>query len=244
MRFELGQRIIDKIRGKRSTFIYSYKNGNKLIYFNEDGCTINPVFKIDGLEINFYGKNSTVIIHSSNKFTDCVLNIGDENFVIIKEDLTDYPYKHFSIVYPMAKKSRLIIGRNVTLLDTKFYLHDEPNIVVTIGNDSLISFNNIIWPSDGHTILNKAGEILNPGENIKIGKKVWIGMDCKILKGSNIPDNSIVGASSVFTKGSNLCNERDLRGGVFVGIPAKLVKKEVVWDRKNPYQYKSKQGDN
>ena len=243
MRFELGQRIIDKIRGKRSTFIYSYKNGNKLIYFNEDGCTINPIFKINGLEINFHGKNSTVIIHSSNKFVDCKLNIGDENLVIIKEDKYEYAYKHFSIVYPMATKSRLVIGKSTTILDSYFYLHDEPNTVVSIGDDCLFSFNNIIWPSDGHSIIDHEGNVLNSGENIKIGNHVWIGMDCKILKGSFVPNDSVVGASSIFTSGSNPLTERLLEGGVFAGMPAKLIRKNISWDRKSPYQYKINKGD-
>ena len=106
MHIEFGQKIIDIIRRKKQpTKTYDYSNGNKLIYIDKRNVvTINPNFLIKGLDVNFYGNNSTLIIHSSNKFTDCVLNIGDENFVIIKEDLTDYPYKHFSIVYPMAKK--------------------------------------------------------------------------------------------------------------------------------------------
>ena len=204
MKFKLGQRIIDKIRGKKTKAVsYMYENGNRLFYFDEKKVIINPTFKIKGLEINFYGKNSTVIIHSSNKFDNSVLNIGDKNLIIIKEDFNAYPYKHFSIVYPMAKSSKLIIGKNVSMLGSSFYLHDEPNTSVIIGDDCLFSFNNIIWPSDGHTILDKEGNILNDGENIRIGNHVWIGMDVKILKGSKVPNNSIVGASAVYTKGSN-----------------------------------------
>ena len=44
------------------------------------------------------------------------------------------------------------------------------------------------------------GEVVNPPKEIKIGKHVWIGCRCTILKGSIISDNSIVAAGSLVTR--------------------------------------------
>jgi acetyltransferase-like isoleucine patch superfamily enzyme len=52
---------------------------------------------------------------------------------------------------------------------------------------------------------------------VKIGKNVWIGVNCIILKGVTIGENSILGAGSVVVN--------DIPPNVLVrGNPAKIIK--------------------
>ncbi len=217
---------------------YLRDSSNKIIIVRSDG-TEKKVNSVSGLTIEFYGKNSVVKIHEPIKFTDSILRLGDNNFVEIQNS------KHciisFVLPYKMRENSKLLIGKDFSCMDCRVFMHDEPNINVTIGDDCMFSFGVIIWPSDGHSIIDGNKKALNKGENIIIGNHVWLGMNTTILKGSVIPDNSVVAAKAVFTKGSNPLNARILPifkgGGVFAGMPAKLLKTDINWDRKNYYDY-------
>lgn len=55
---------------------------------------------------------------------------------------------------------------------------------------------------------------------IDIGRDVWIGAGCRILKGAKIPDGCVIGANSVVTGKSAL-----EAGGVYGGVPARLLKR-------------------
>ena len=67
---------------------------------------------------------------------------------------------------------------------------------------------------------------INFAKSIEIGKHVWIGKDSKIGKNVKIADNSIVGWGSIVTKEFNEPNV------IIAGIPAKIVKRGINWDRR------------
>ena len=95
---------------------------------------------------------------------------------------------------------------------------------VIMGDNCLGSANIEIRSGDSHSIFNYQNERINRSRDIEIGKHVWIGQGVFILKGSRIPDNCVVGASSVITKefSDNNC--------IIAGNPAKVVKREIIWD--------------
>ncbi len=67
---------------------------------------------------------------------------------------------------------------------------------IYIGDNVVISENVTLRDSDNHKIL---GTIKPQTSPIVIGDNVWIGMNCLILKGVTIGDNSIIGAGSIVT---------------------------------------------
>lgn len=93
---------------------------------------------------------------------------------------------------------------------------------ISFGEGTLISWENLIMDTDFHHVI-KNGEIVNHPAEINIGKQVWIGCRCTILKGSSIADNTIVAAGSLVTK--KFTRENVVIGG----MSAKILTDGVEW---------------
>ena len=124
-----------------------------------------------------------------------------------------------------ANNCRVDIGDRVVINGVTLYLQEDDSHV-SIGDDSQLSWGIDIWCTDAHTITNLAGEVINFARYIEIGKHVWVGRDVKIGKDVKIADNSIVGWGSIVTK------EFDEPNVIIAGVPAKIVKRGVNWDRR------------
>ena len=95
---------------------------------------------------------------------------------------------------------------------------------VLIGNDCMFSHNCIIRTTDGHYIYDEYGNRINKSESIVIGNHVWCAMNVTILKGVSIGEGSVIGIGSIVT--------HDIENNsIAVGIPAKTIKKNIVWKR-------------
>lgn len=93
--------------------------------------------------------------------------------------------------------------------------------VVEIGSDATIGRDVVIRSFDGHVICEEGYKISEP---IKIGNHVWIGQGATILKGVTIGDGAIIASGAIVTK--------DVPAGcVAAGIPAKVIKEGVRWNR-------------
>lgn len=125
--------------------------------------------------------------------------------------------------------SKIIVGPEASLLfGDNFKLTAESSIIafnkIQFGNECLISWETQIMDTDFHKIKNENGEILNIPKPIIIGNHVWIGSRCTILKGSVIPDNSIIGVNSLVN------NELPESNCIYAGIPVKCIKEKVYWE--------------
>jgi acetyltransferase-like isoleucine patch superfamily enzyme len=65
---------------------------------------------------------------------------------------------------------------------------------ITIGDGCQIA-NNVVIVDHDHDYKNSLSSFIK--EEVVIGKNVWIGANCVILKGSKIGDNSVIAAGSV-----------------------------------------------
>lgn len=96
---------------------------------------------------------------------------------------------------------------------------------ITFGRDVLIGWENMICDSDFHKIQNTENGLWSePDASITIGNHVWIANSCSIMKGSVIPDDTIVAAHSLVNK--KLDTEPF---SLVAGCPASLKKKNVTW---------------
>lgn len=106
----------------------------------------------------------------------------------------------------------------------------ELNTSILIGSDCMFSANISIRNSDSHSVIdNKTNKRINFAKDIVIGNHVWVGEQVKILKGSSIGDNSIIGMGSIVT-------QEIPNNSIAAGIPARVIKGNVDWDRKRIYR--------
>lgn len=97
---------------------------------------------------------------------------------------------------------------------------------IIIGEESLFSNNIEIHNTDYHGIYNADGERINPEKDVIIGRSVWVGLGSKILKGTEISDNTVVGCGSLV---AGHFNDNFI---IIAGNPAKVIKRNVFWNHR------------
>lgn len=128
----------------------------------------------------------------------------------------------------------IVIGKDFTMEGGEIAATEGESI--TIGEDCMFSSDVEIRNGDSHVILVKeTGKRTNYAKPIIIGNHVWLTAHVRVLKGSVIPDECIVGNSSV------LSGKFDIPNSVFAGNPAKQVKTGMTWNR---FRDKYKMGNN
>jgi acetyltransferase-like isoleucine patch superfamily enzyme len=95
-----------------------------------------------------------------------------------------------------SKGAKIEIGNDVGISGGSIVANKS----IEIGDGTLIGANTTIIDTDFHPIksnnrrYDKKGIASKP---IKIGKNVFIGMNCIVLKGSTISDNSVIPAGTI-----------------------------------------------
>lgn len=182
-------------------------------------CDHNYILK--GVKINSNGINNTIYIGKNVKLCNVIMHIsGSNNRIIIADGLTLN-----NIKFAMYDNDNLISIGEKTYIGPGCHLATCESTNLIIGKDCLIAEECQFRTSDSHSVIDiEKGNRLNPAQNIEIGNHVWIGFNCTILKGSKLPDNTIVAAKSVITQSTKIHNF-DLIGG----HPAKVLKTNINW---------------
>lgn len=187
---------------------------NNKIQILENG-EIKPYREIKGMSITITGNNNEILIELPSKFinTAIVMN-GDENYCAIKATRHRY-VRHTT--FGMENGGKITFGGGISV-------YRNLNVVakagkrVDIGDECMFARDIIVRNDDGHTIIDATTkDIINAPENIKIADKVWVGTRAMILKGSEIPEGSVVGAMSLVNK---KFTEKNI---IIAGVPAKKV---------------------
>ncbi len=214
----------------KTSIIENYGENNKLILFDDSGNETDLKY-INNLSVKFLGNNNVIRLYYKLRLGIPTLITCTENNVVSIGKSKFCMFISFSEL-PLSNNTELHIGENFECGLTVFRLHRESNLKVTIGDDCMFSSNIYIKPSDGHTIIDKnTNKIINYPQSINIGNHCWLGRDAVVLKGGGIPDNSIIGIRSVYTRSSNPKDQTNWNGGIFAGNPAKIIKTNVTWDR-------------
>lgn len=121
--------------------------------------------------------------------------------------------------------SRITIGKDFTMESGHIASTEGKNII--IGEDCMFANDIEIRNGDSHSIISiQSGMRINDAKDVEIGNHVWLCAHSRILKGSSIPNNSIIGNSCLV---SGILTQSN---SIYSGIPAKLIKSGVTWDRK------------
>lgn len=115
----------------------------------------------------------------------------------------------------------IVLGDNVDIGQGTIIYASKDGGGVYIGKNTLIAAQSYIIDTDHGIAADKLiCEQPNTVAPITIGDDVWIAVGCKILKGSNIGNGAVIGASAVV--------KSDIpENSIAVGIPAKVIKKRM-----------------
>ena len=125
----------------------------------------------------------------------------------------------------IANSGCLQLGSNFSISGNSTIICKEK---ISFDDDVLIGWNCIFMDGDAHKVYSTnnvwGGERLNHNRPIAVGKHVWIGAECKILKGTVIPDGCIIAANTCIYK------RFDEENCIIGGYPAKIIKKDIWWE--------------
>ncbi len=206
------------------------KNNRIIIKDSKKEVVLTKYKRISGLDIEINGSNNTIILTAETLFKSSKIIIEANNANLTFG--TSPEINNLSVFVRLGRNQKLKWGNGSTITGGYIELC-ETGASVTIGQDCMIGWHVSIVATDFHAVLDKkTKKVLNGPGNIIIGDKCWIGHGVRLLKNAKIPNNTIVGAESVVTK--NFTETYTVIGG----NPAKIVKKNVCWDRKSPTELK------
>lgn len=113
------------------------------------------------------------------------------------------------------------IAEKATLSLAGGYINHDARIscsqAISIGEGTIIAEEACIMDTDHHQLHGS-----RTSAPISIGKKVWIGARCMVLKGVTIGDGAVIAAGAVVT--------RDIPAGALAGgVPARVIRTGVTW---------------
>lgn len=205
--------------------INGYRNE---IIFTKDNQTFTDI-AVNGLGITINGNNNKVTIELPANFINTAIVIdGDNNKFSLKTT------KHRTIrhtTFGLEGGSEMTVGSGLSVYrDVHIVAKNGKNI--SIGDECMFAREIMIRNNDGHVILDKTtGEVLNPPEDIVIGDNVWVGARVMILKGTVVPNGSVVGAMAMVNK---KFEEENI---LIAGVPAKKVRSNIEWRREDFAKY-------
>lgn len=172
------------------------------------------------VSFNNVGENNKMYIGSGADIGSLSISFnGSSNIVVIGSNVR-LKNVQFSI---KGKGSVVIIGAGTTWESGQCICDSGCSII--IGKDCMFSNHVMIRTSDAHGIFDVASKkLLNPPGSVVIGCHVWLGNSARVNKSSMIGSNTILGGGSV-------ARGRLDPSSVYAGVPAKQVRKNVIWSR-------------
>lgn len=121
----------------------------------------------------------------------------------------------------ISNKGHLVFGNNVHFTaNADIICHKK----IEFGEENLISWDCLFMDTDFHKVysIKNLEKQLNESKPIYIGKNVWIGCRCTILKGSSIEGESIVAAGTTISK-------KYMDRNIIIGSNNKILKQQITW---------------
>lgn len=201
--------------------ICNFFNFNNRIKGSRGNCINMKCVYLKGLKILIEGKNNTIEVDDFTRILNsCIYIHGNNNRIIIGPRC----YLNEMDIYIEDDHGSITLGKH-TSIDGKTHFAVIEGTTIEVGNDCMFSSDIQVRTGDAHSILDFNGNRINKSRDIKIGNHCWIGLRSIILKGSCIGDNSIIGAGAIVT---NCFEEANC---IIVGIPAKITRKNINWNR-------------
>ena len=195
-----------------------------LIYVDKKTFWLPIIYETPFLGIKFRKhKTGKLIINGTltiakrgvkNSFGNVAIDIREGATIIINGDVILGSNVHLSA----TTGSTLILGsktdKSLTInYGTQILAHEK----IEIGSGCMLSWDIIIMDSNMHIIVGSKTH-----KPITIQDNVWIGFRATVLKGVNIGEGAVIGATAVVV--NSVPNNT-----IYAGNPAKIVKENVSW---------------
>lgn len=125
----------------------------------------------------------------------------------------------------VSKEGKLTFGSEVIITAESSIICNKE---VNIAEEAMISWETLIMDSDLHPIYDENNNRINNDEKIEIGRKVWIGCRCTILKGVSLDEGSIIAAGTTVSK-AIIKEGQGKTNCLFAGSPPKVLREKVEW---------------
>ena len=113
-------------------------------------------------------------------------------------------------------------------LGAGFNMTTESTIVcakeIRFGDDCLLSWDILVMDTDEHPLYDMENQHINPDKPIFVGDHVWIGCKCVLLKGAEVPSNTVLAAGTLLK--TTFAGEHQVIGG----NPPSILKRDVRWE--------------
>lgn len=169
-----------------------------------------------------HGMNNKVIVGEMGRLRNCKIYIsGNGNVLKIGGGHTIVKNSTFWL---QGDNCVIDIGDDFTMEGGLISVTEAGKI--SIGRDCMFSFGMDIRNGDSHSIIDMSGNRLNQAKDITIKDHVWMGANVTVLKGAYIEEFSIIGTKSL------VCGIHEKGNSIYAGVPAKLIKSGINWDRR------------
>ena len=166
------------------------------------------------------GTGNVIEIHSPISNDVRIMIYGNNHKLIIEEGVV---FKNRQICFE-DHDCEIRIGAGTTIEEANLAVAANSTKLI-IGKDCMLSRGINIVTTDSHSIISlETGERTNPAKDVIIENHVWLGNGVNVNKGVTVGFDTIVAGRSIVTKLiSSNC--------IAAGIPAKVIKTGVTWDR-------------
>lgn len=171
-------------------------------------------------QLHVRGKNNVIELHSRLPKGVQIYIYGNGNHLRIGEGVT---FKK-GVIWFEDDGGSIDIGAGTTIENAQLAVAENGRKLV-IGNDCMISSNVRIATTDSHSVIDlSTNKRTNYGADVVVGNHVWIGYNVSVNKGCTVEDDCVIAGNSVVTKNVP-------HNVIVAGVPAKVVKEGVTWDR-------------
>lgn len=167
------------------------------------------------------GNNNYIYIEKDAVIRNTLIRIYGNNIVV---NIKSGAYVSGAELWIEDNACKIIIGENTFVGHHSHLACTEDGSQLIIGKDGMLSSYVQIRTGDSHSILDLAGNRINQAQSVYIGNHCWIGQGAKILKGVTLEGDNVVSTGAIVT-------ESFTKHQLIGGIPAKILKEDITWDK-------------
>lgn len=203
-----------------AAFVYNILHLSYPLRYIITGRVKCPGVFLKKTSFNIKGKGSRIEIGNGTRLRECSIMLhGTRCYVSIGGGRLVN-----TSLYLEDDRSSIKIGYNFSIESGHIASTEGQSII--IGDDCMFSNDIEIRNGDSHAIIDmENGLRTNKAQTVTIGNHVWLTAHCRVLKGSYIPDDCIIGNSAIVAG----CLKKS--HAIYGGSPLRILKENKTWDR-------------